>query len=87
MFRARVMVARLLLKAAGYLAKEPPPEEEEADEEDLPMPAGHPVVARSERAEEMILEGLRRSCPPQKKPEQEAPLAGSLADRMNRRDL
>lgn len=88
MLRARLMAASLLLRAARFLSKDAPAaEEEEAEEDDLPMPAGHPVVVRSEKAEEMILEGLRRSRPTSKRPEQEAPLAGSLRDRMNRRDL
>lgn len=87
MRRARLMVAGLFLKAARFLAGEAPLEELEVeDEDDLPMPAGHPVVVRSERAEEMILEGLRRSRPTSKQLELDAPLAGSLRDRMNRRD-
>lgn len=88
MIRARLLAANLLLKAASFLTKEAPPEEPEAEEEDddLPMPAGHPVVVRSEKAEEMLLEGYRRFRPERKQPEPEAPLAGSLRDRMNRRD-
>lgn len=90
MIRARLAAVNLLLMAARFLTKgaEPPPEPEEAEEEeDLPMPAGHPVVVRSEKAEEMILEGLCRLPSSARKPEPEAPLAGSLQDRMNRRDL
>lgn len=91
MTRVRAWAARALVSLASRLIGAPLAggvsiEPEEEDDDDLPMPAGHPVVVRSERAEEMILEGARRA-PRSKKPEPEAPLAGSLQDRINRRDL
>lgn len=91
MTRARAWVARKLVSFASRLIGAPlaggVSVEPEEDEEDLPMPAGHPVVVRSERANEMLLEGDRRARPNRKKVESDAPLAGSLQDRMNRRDL
>lgn len=86
MRRARLLLADLLVRAADLLVSEkapPPPEEED---EEAPMPAGHPVVIRSAKAEQMVIEGARRA-PREKKPEPEAPLAGSLQDRMNRGEL
>jgi hypothetical protein len=90
MTRVRAWAARALVSLASRLIGAPLAggvsiELEEEDDDDLPMPAGHPVVVRSPRAEEMILEGARRA--PRQKPEPEAPLAGSLQDRINRRDL
>ena len=86
MTRARLWAAHLLVKAASLLTREASPEPAEADDDELPMPAGYPRVQWSERAQAMLRDGARRA-PPEKKPEPEAPLAGSLRDRMNRSDL
>jgi hypothetical protein len=79
---ARLWAAGLLVRAARFLAGSSPPEVEEEDEE-LPMPAGHPVVMRSPEAIRMIGEAMAVS--PKREQVPDRPLAGSLADRMSRR--
>lgn len=92
MRRLTLWAARAVVKVADCLLGFPieggAVVETDEEEEDFGMPAGHPVVVRSAKAEAMIQEGAAYSYQrPSEKPAPEQPLRGSLQDRMKRNDL
>lgn len=79
----RSKAARLLLAAARFLVGEHPTPREEEDE-DGPLPLGHPVVVRSEEALRMVREGAERKDFGRRVKVPVVPLKGSLAERRAR---